>query len=122
MSSVRKRKLPSGKIRWLCDYKDQGGERRAKQFGTRKKAEDYETKIRSEIANGVHVPDRASITVADAAQIWIDQGSLDALQAATCGMRELHCNKHIIPRIGTVKLSQLSAPRCVEFKDQLLRE
>ena len=122
MSSVRKRNLPSGKIRWLCDYKDQAGKRRAKQFHTKQKAEDYETKVRSEIVNGVHVPDRASTTVADAAQIWIDQGSLDALQAATCEMRKLHCNKHIIPRIGAVRLTQLSTPRCVQFKNQLLGE
>jgi integrase len=32
-----------------------------------------------------------------------------------------HANLHIAPALGTVKLSRLTAPRCEEFKDDLLR-
>lgn len=120
--SVRKRILVSGEIRWLVDYADQSGRRRAKQFRRKKDADAFEVKARGEVAVGTHVADSASVTVATAADIWIAAGQLDGLQATTIRQRDQHVRLHIVPRIGAVKLSQLTAPRVEEFKDELLRD
>src|SRR5689334_1230648 len=121
MAIVRKRKLPSGEVRWQVDYRDQAGKRRSKQFEKRKDADAYETRIRSEIANGVHVADTASVTVAAAAQLWVDRCRADGLQASTVKQYDEHRRLHIVPLLGAVKLSQLSAPRCETFKDALVK-
>ena len=71
MSSVRKRILGSGDIRWQVDYKDQEGKRRAKQFMTKREATEFETKVRSEIAAGVHTADTASVIVRQAGELWL---------------------------------------------------
>jgi hypothetical protein len=84
MATVRKRILPrTGDVRWQVDYKDQSGKRRAKQFATKREADAYETKVRGEVAAGVHVADSTSATVAEAVQIWVDTCRADGLQAST---------------------------------------
>jgi hypothetical protein len=60
MSSIRKRTLPSGQIRWLVDYRDQNGKRRAKQFETKRKAESWSTTALYEVKQGAHVPVKCS--------------------------------------------------------------
>jgi integrase len=48
---------------------------------------------------GVHTPARASITVAEAADIWLEKGELERLQRS--GQYENHVDPHIEPlRIG----------------------
>ncbi|MCG5241353.1 tyrosine-type recombinase/integrase [Azospirillum doebereinerae] len=121
MASVRKRVLPSGETRWLVDYKDQNGKRRAKQFETRKAAVAFETKARGEVAQGVHVPDSASATVEQAADLWIKDGEINGLEATTIKQRREHVTLHIIPLIGAVKLSTLTPPRVEAFRDDLLK-
>lgn len=120
--SVRKRTLPSGEIRWLVDYTDLVGKRRAKQFRRKKDADAFEIRARGEVAAGTHVADSASVTVARAAELWIAAGQRDGLQATTINQRDQHIKIHINPRIGAVKLSQLTAPRVEDFKDELLRD
>lgn len=120
--SVRKRVLASGETRWLVDYTDQAGKRRAKQFRRKKDADAFEVRAKGEVAVGTHVADAASVTVATAADIWIAAGQLDGLQATTIRQRDQHVKLHIVPRIGAVKLSQLTAPRVEDFKDELLRD
>jgi integrase len=65
--SVRKRKLPSGEIRWQVDYRDLG---RHKQFTTKAQALAFETTTRGELLAGTHVADSASITVEAAGLLW----------------------------------------------------
>jgi integrase len=118
--SVRKRLLPSGEIRWLLDYRDLQGKRRAKQFKTKGEAVAYETKIRTEIAAGVHVADTASITVREAADFWLQRARTEALEASTIKQYREHIDIHIIPFLGTTKLSRLTKPAVENFRDQLL--
>ncbi|TWA75649.1 integrase-like protein, partial [Azospirillum brasilense] len=120
MSSVRKRTLPSGKVVWQCDYKDQHGKRRSRQFPTKREATDFETKARAEVAQGVHVADSIAETVERAAALWIEAGEVDELEASTLKQRREHVRLHIVPLIGYVKLSQLNTPRIEAFKDELL--
>jgi hypothetical protein len=56
MATVRKRKLPGGAIAWQVDYKDAAGNRRHKQFRTRKEADEYLTKAKSEVEKAFMCP------------------------------------------------------------------
>ena len=120
MSSVRKRILPSGELRWLLDYKDQAGQRRAKQFRTKSEAVAFETKVRSEIASGVHVADLQASTVRQAADLWLQRARLEGLEASTIRQYRQHVEHHIEPLIGSLKLTRLTTPVVEEFRDKLL--
>lgn len=120
--SIRKRTLPSGQNRWLLDYKDQGGKRRAKQFPTKRAAEAYETQVRGEIVAGTHVAPSASITVAEAGNIWLQRCALEELEASTIRQYRQHLNLHIAPALGSKKLSELTKPMIESFRDSLLKE
>ena len=118
--SVRKRILPSGEVRWLCDYRDGGGTRRFKQFKSRKEADAFRDKTGVDVRAGVHVADAASITVAQAGELWLQRcqarraGSRDAakLQSAPSPAHR--------DALGTVKLSRLTRPDVESFRDKLL--
>ena len=59
MATIRKRTLPSGKAVWLAGYKDGAGKRRFRQFDTRKEADAFLIRARSEVVAGLHVPEFA---------------------------------------------------------------
>lgn len=118
--SVRKRVLNDGEIRWQVDYRDGAGIRRHQQFATKREADAFHVKARTEVAAGVHTPDSASITVAQAADLWIARCERDELERATVRTYQQHMVLHIVPYIGTVKLPRLSAPAVNAFRDQLL--
>ena len=117
--SVRKRLLGSGEARWLVDYKDGGGIR-VKQFWTKREAEDFHVKARSEVIAGIHTPDAASITIVAAADLWIARCEREGLEAATILDYRQHLKLHIVPFIGSTKLSRLTVPMLNAFRDQLL--
>jgi integrase len=113
--SVRKRRLPSGEIRWQVDYRDQGGKRRHKQFATKAEATAYQTKVRGEL-----VADSASSTVEAAGDLWLQRAETEGLEASTIRQYRQHLKHHILPLIGTTKLSRLTKPAVEEFRDRLV--
>jgi integrase len=123
MATVRKRSWKSGgetKTAWVADYCDQGGARRLKTFPTKKAADAWLVTARHEVARGVHTPESASITVAQAAELWIRRGETERLERSTLAKYRNHVALHITPRLGTLKLAQLSAPMVQGFRDDLL--
>lgn len=120
MATIRKRTLPSGKAVWLASYTDGGGARRFRQFPTRKEADAFLVQARNQVAQGIHTPDAVSPTVAEAADIWLKRCERDRLERTTIEQYRGHVTLHIVPRIGAVKLSRLTAPLVNEFVDQLL--
>lgn len=120
MASIRKRKLPSGEVRWLVDYRDMAGKRRAKMFLSKRDADAYLVKARGEVALGTHVADSQSVTVGDAADIWVEAGERDNLEATTVRQRRQHVDLHIKPLLGHTRLSRLTSPAIQAFVDQLL--
>jgi integrase len=118
--SVRKRLLSDGRICWQVDYKDGAGIRRHRQFQTKREAEAFHVKARSEVVAGIHTPDSASITVAEAADLWIARCERDELERTTILAYRQHMDLHILPRIGAVRLSRLTAPAINAFRDGLL--
>jgi integrase len=75
-----------------------------------------------EVARGVHTSENASITVAEAAELWIEKGKLEKLERSTLRQYRNHINLHIVPLIGRVKLARLSAPVVEAFRNDLLRK
>jgi integrase len=118
--SIRKRVLPSGETRWLVDYKDSAGHRRARQFPTKAAAIGYNDKVRGELRAGTHTPDSASITVAQAAEMWLRRGEANGLEPSTVRGYGEHVRLHIVPLIGAARLSRLTKPDIERFIDRLL--
>jgi hypothetical protein len=124
MASIRKR-LPqtaNGKERWLADYVDQSGKRRNKSFATKKAATAWLDIAKIEVANGVHTPASADITIREAGELWLRQGEADGLEASTLRQYRQHLNLHILPFIGRIKLAELSPGHLQELRDRLLFE
>jgi integrase len=117
--SVRKRKLGNG-VCWQVDYRDGSGARRHRQFVTKREAEAFHVRARSEVTAGVHTPDSASITVAEAATFWLSRCERDHLEPTTIAAYRQHVDLHIRPHIGSIKLARLTVPTVNTFRDQLL--
>lgn len=119
--SIRKRTLvDTGNVVWQCDYKDGEGKRRSKQFPTKGEATAWWSKTSAEVGQGTHVADSASITVAEAAKLWLAHGESEGLERSTLAAYEQHVRLHINPLIGSRKLSQLKTPAVEAFKDALM--
>lgn len=126
--SVRKRTWESGgetKTAWVVDYKDQDGKRRLKTFAKKKEADVWAPQAAVEVQRGTHTPDSASITVKEAADIWIEavrrgRGDHGPAESSTLRQYEYHRDTYIVPQIGKEKLSKLSKARVVSFRDALL--
>jgi integrase len=121
--SIRKRtwKTAKGdaKEAWVVDYVDQAGKRRLKTFGKKKEADAFKTRARFEITQGTHTPDSASITVAEAAEKWLETCRARGLERSTIDAYAQHAKLHIGPFLGRRKLSQISTPGVREFEDGL---
>jgi integrase len=121
--SVRKRiwKTAAGEERqaWLCDYTGQSGKRHVKTFARKKDADAFIAKAKVEVREGVHTADSDSVTVAEAASLWLTTGAARGLERATLAAYEQHARLHIIPSLGRMKLSRLSAPMVRDFEDRL---
>jgi integrase len=125
-ASVRKRRWQTKngeKTAWIADYIDQAGKRHIKTFETKKAATDWLVTAQGEVKRGVHTPENRSITVAEAAEIWIEKGELEKLERSTLRQYRNHADLHIKPsRIGTEKLARLSTPAIETFRDDLLKK
>jgi integrase len=67
----------------VADYFDQHKIRHLKTFKTRKAADAWLVETRGEVSRGVHTPERQSITVFEAAQRWLERGTVESLERGT---------------------------------------
>jgi hypothetical protein len=94
-----------------------------KTFDTRKAAEAWLVEAQGEVSRGVHTPERASVTIAEAADIWLESGKLENLERSTLAGCRCHVEQHIKPsRIGNEKLARLSTPAVEACCDDLLKK
>lgn len=123
--AIRKRQWtgPDGaaKIAWLVDYKDAAGKRRFKQFARKKEAESWFTQAGWEVSKGVHTPDSQSITVAAAADLWIERVEADDRERGTIDQYRRLSRLHVKPFLGAERLSRLSRPTVERYRDELLK-
>lgn len=122
MAKVRKRTLPSGKTVWLADYSDISGKRRFKQFDKKSVADDWLTKVKRDVQLGTHVADSASLTVKEAATLWLGRCADAGLERSTRDAYKQHVDLHIVPFLGAKKLSQIGTPVVHAFADELVKE
>jgi integrase len=124
MASVRKRewKAANGemKVAWVVDYSDGAGARRLKTFPTKKAATEWRDNTQHEVKQGTHTPESTSITLAEAAELWLQRARNERLERGTIEKYEAHVRLHIVPRLGATKLATLTAPQVERFKDHLL--
>jgi integrase len=125
-ASVRKRRWQtkdSEKMAWIADYIDQGGKRHIKTFKRERDAKAWLVTTQGEVERGTHTPENASITVAEAAEIWIEKAELKKLERSTLRQYRNHADLHIkLSRIGTEKLARLSTPVIEAFRDDMLKK
>jgi integrase len=119
--SVRKRtwttRKGGTKEAWVVDYADQRGQRHIKTFERKKEADAYAASVRVDIRAGMQTSSKA--TVAHAGKHWIDSCKAYGLEASTLESYQQHLDDHIVPYLGTVKLSQLTVPVIRNFMDRL---
>ena len=108
------------RVRWVAAYKDQDGKRHNKGFRARKEAKAFLVMTEGEIVRGVHTPESSSITVAEAARLWLQRGELERLERSSLRQYRNHVRLHILPLLGAVRLARLSTPTVQLFRDKLL--
>ena len=124
--SVRKRvwKSPDGEPReaWVVDYVDQHGDRHLKTFAKKRDAEAHHAIVGTAVRAGEHTADSKSVTVAKAAELWLESCEAAGLERATIAAYRQHADLHIAPILGTLRLSQLTVPLVRGFEDRLRRD
>jgi len=122
--SVRKREWTTHKGErreaWIVSYSDGHGDRHIKTFERKKDADAYHASVKVEVASGIHTAPSRSITVKQAAQDWLAYVTTEGIERATLANYTDAATRHIVPRIGNIKLSALSTPRIQKFRDDLL--
>jgi hypothetical protein len=122
MAKVRKRTWVSrgaAKTAWVVDYRDQTG-RHIQTFQSKKAAEGFMLQVGHDIREGIHTSRAASITVGEAADLWLTACGLNGLERSTLKQYRAHVKHHIAPLLGSVKLAELSTPRIQRFADALI--
>ena len=102
--SVRRRQWvsPMGepKEAWIVDYVDQHGDRHIKTFAKKRDADAHHAIVGVAVRAGTHTADSKSVTVAKAAELWLEQ--LRGRRAGAHDARRLpqHVELHIVPMLG----------------------
>jgi integrase len=121
--SVRKRRWKNrkGELKeaWIVDYVDPKGVRRMETFALKKQADERASQIDVDVRAGVHTAHSASVTVAVAGEMWIKAGENNGLERTTIDQYRQHLKLHIVPYLGRVKLSKLTAPMVRDFETKL---
>lgn len=124
MATVKKRVWTTAKGEkreaWRVSYTDRDGKRQHKQLELKRDADAYRIKVEGELVQGIHTPDAQSVTVGDAADVWISASEANGCGRGTIKTYKEIVSGHIKPLLGSEKLSRLSAPRVVEFRDAML--
>ena len=122
--SVRKRKWKTAKgvecEAWVVDYVDLEGDRHIETFERKNDALERHAAVRVDVSKGLHTAASKSITIAEAADAWIKRVESDGRERSTVDQYRQHVRIHIVPRLGKIKLSALTAKTLEQFRDDLL--
>jgi integrase len=69
-------------------------------FQRKRAAEAFAAKTVLEVSVGTHVPDAASVTVAEAGKLWVDTTELAGKERTTVEQYRQHVELHVNPLIG----------------------
>jgi integrase len=122
--SVRKRKWITrkgeSKQAWIVDYVDQDGDRHIETFERKKDAEAFHATVKVDVSKGEHIAASKSETIAQATQHWLNSVEARGRERGTLRQYRQHVDLHIVPRLGSIKLAHLTAPKVKAFRDDLL--
>lgn len=125
----------SGEIRtaFVVRYRDADKKVRLETFERERDAKARDAQIAVDLQKGIHRPLSTSITISEAAALWLERAVGEKLERSTIESYEGHVRLHINPavistnvpnawrgKLGDVKLSRLTTPVCVTFQRQLL--
>jgi integrase len=96
--------------------------RATKSFRTQAEAKAWVASATVGVAAGTFVPTAKSITVQEAGRLWLARGEGDGLERSTLKPYRIHCQQHINPRLGHVRLAELTTPSVEAFRDELLKD
>ncbi|ORE94055.1 phage integrase family protein [Stappia sp. 22II-S9-Z10] len=120
--SVRKRTWTTKgveKSAWVVDYSDQHGKRRQKSFARKKEADAWAARAKTEVGDGLHVADSATVTIETAAKAWLQAVRRAGLEVGTVDQYERHSRLHIVPYLGARRLTEMTVPVVRAWQDQL---
>lgn len=124
MTTIRRRSWTNSRGEqhqaWLVDYRDAAGKRRSKQFARKKDADAWQTQAAWHVSQGTHTPSSQSVTVAEAAKLWVARARSEGRERSTTQAYDGLARLHVAPLLGGVKLSQRSRPAVEAFRDQLV--
>ena len=130
--SVRKRTWTTSKgeerRRGSCQYLDVGRrqvEDHIKTFATKGEAKEWAATTHTDVKRGTHVVDSKSMTIKEAAEIWIKavaagRKGRGPAEASTLRQCRYFVDRYIVPELGRVKLSKLTKARVIQFSDELV--
>lgn len=131
MASLQKRtwtnKAGAVSTGWRVTYTDQSGRVRTKQFKLRTAAKAFRDTVESTVKDGSHVHDRDTVTIGEAADIWL-KASLNGRDGRPPVDRFTYkaykglVENHVRPRLGGMKLSKLTRATAAAFRDDLLAD
>jgi integrase len=90
-----------------------------KQFATELDALAFNAHAFVETEAGAHVPDSRSCAVAEAGERWLANVKAKGRERSTTDAYEQHLRIHINPRIGHLRLTELTLPGIADFEDRL---
>src|SRR5262249_41674248 len=97
------------------------GKQHIKSFKTHKAAKDWAVQVEHEKKQGIHTPASSSITVKEAGQLLLEKSEQNGLARWTLYNYRRHIEKQIEPRLGGMKLNELTIPLIERFCDDLSR-
>lgn len=125
--SIRTRKNKAGKITGYQAVIEKGEDstgkrlRETKTFKTKKEAEAYLNKIKTDIHNGTYI-EPSKITVSQALDEWMETEVKPRLAFATVSSYKYNVENHIRPALGNIQLQKLTAVAVQEFLNTLDKE
>ena len=76
----------------------------------------------STVRAGTHTADSKSVTVAKAAEMWLESCEAAGLERTSLVAYRQRADLHIVPILGALRLSQLTVPVVRGFEDRLRRD
>src|SRR5262245_54868743 len=93
-----------------------------KAFRTQADARAWVAESTVNVASGKFAPSSKSITVEQAADNWLAYVRGEQRERTTIDSYKLHLRLYIKPRLGHVKLAELTTPSVETFRDGLVRD
>lgn len=107
---------------WLAAYTDGAGKRRFKQFPTKREADTFLTRAKTEVATGAHIPDRLAKTVDHAFGLLIAALEADDAARSTIRNYRIYYDGHVRPFLGAHPLPRLHPADVGDWLDRLRAE